>query len=34
MTPDEPGVRTVLGPVAGLLDHVRDAVSGRGKKAG
>jgi hemerythrin superfamily protein len=31
MTPNEPGVRTVLGPVAGLLDHLRDAVSGRGK---
>jgi hemerythrin superfamily protein len=32
MTPNEPGVRTVLGPVAGLLDHLRDAVSGRGKR--
>jgi hemerythrin-like domain-containing protein len=32
MTPNEPGVRTVLGPVASLLDHLRDAVSGRGKK--
>jgi hemerythrin superfamily protein len=31
MTPNEPGVRTVLGPVAGLLDDLRDAVSGRGK---
>ena len=31
MTPNEPGVRTVLGPVASLLDHLRDAVSGRGK---
>jgi hemerythrin-like domain-containing protein len=33
MTPNEPGVRTVLGPVASLLDHLRDAVSGRGKRA-
>jgi hemerythrin superfamily protein len=33
MTPNEPGVRTVLGPVASLLDHLRDAVSGRGKHA-
>jgi hypothetical protein len=24
----------VLGPVASLLDHLRDAVSGRGKHAG
>ncbi len=31
MTPNEAGVRTVLGPVASLLDHLRDAVSGRGK---
>jgi hemerythrin superfamily protein len=33
MTPNEAGVRTVLGPVASLLDHLRDAVSGRGKTA-
>ncbi|MGY1691893.1 hemerythrin domain-containing protein [Geodermatophilus sp. SYSU D01105] len=33
MTPNEAGVRTVLGPVASLLDHLRDAVSGRGKKS-
>jgi hemerythrin-like domain-containing protein len=31
MTPNEPGVRMAVGPVAGLLDHLRDAVSGRGK---
>jgi hemerythrin-like domain-containing protein len=34
MTPNEAGVRTVLGPVASLLDHLRDAVSGRGKSDG
>jgi hemerythrin superfamily protein len=34
LTPNEPGVRTVLGPVASLLDHLRDAVSGRGKQSG
>jgi hemerythrin-like domain-containing protein len=33
MTPNEPGVRLVVGPVASLLDHLRDAVSGRGKKS-
>ncbi|MGY1823808.1 hemerythrin domain-containing protein [Geodermatophilus sp. SYSU D00079] len=32
LTPNEGPVRTVLGPVASLLDHLRDAVSGRGKK--
>jgi len=32
MTPNEPGVRMVVGPVASLLDHLRDAVSGRGKQ--
>ena len=32
MTPNEAGVRTALGPVASLLDHLRDAVSGRGTK--
>ena len=33
MTPNEAGVRTALGPVASLLDHLRDAVSGRGKSS-
>jgi hypothetical protein len=33
MTPNEGTVRAVLGPVASLLDHLRDAVSGRGKKS-
>jgi hypothetical protein len=31
MTPNTPGIRAVAGPVASLLDHLRDAVSGRGK---
>jgi len=31
MTPNEGAIRTVVGPVASLLDHLRDAVSGRGK---
>ncbi|WNV77151.1 hemerythrin domain-containing protein [Geodermatophilus sp. DSM 44513] len=31
MTPNEGVVRTVAGPVASLLDHLRDAVTGRGK---
>jgi hemerythrin-like domain-containing protein len=31
MTPNEPGIRMAVGPVASLLDHLRDAVSGRGK---
>ena len=31
MTPNQPGVRMAVGPVASLLDHLRDAVSGRGK---
>jgi hemerythrin-like domain-containing protein len=31
MTPNEAGIRTAVGPVASLLDHLRDAVSGRGK---
>ncbi|HEY4626701.1 MAG TPA: hemerythrin domain-containing protein [Blastococcus sp.] len=31
LTPNEAGVRMVAGPVASLLDHLRDAVSGRGK---
>ena len=30
-TPNEAGVRLAVGPVASLLDHLRDAVSGRGK---
>ncbi|MGY1743006.1 MULTISPECIES: hemerythrin domain-containing protein [unclassified Blastococcus] len=34
LTPNEAGVRTALGPVASLLDHLRDAVSGRGKQSG
>ena len=33
LTPNEGVVRTVAGPVASLLDHLRDAVSGRGKTA-
>jgi hemerythrin superfamily protein len=33
MTPNEAGVRLAVGPVAGLLEHLRDAVSGRGKQA-
>jgi hemerythrin-like domain-containing protein len=31
MTPNEAGVRMAVGPVASLLDHLRDAVSGRGR---
>src|SRR3712207_5557570 len=34
MTPNEAGVRLAVGPVASLLDHLRDAVSGRGEHAG
>jgi hemerythrin superfamily protein len=34
MTPNEGLVRTVAGPVASLLDHLRDAVSGRGRSGG
>jgi hemerythrin superfamily protein len=30
-TPNEAGIRLAVGPVASLLDHLRDAVSGRGK---
>ena len=33
LTPNSAGIRTVLGPVAGLLDHLRDAVSGRGRSS-
>jgi hemerythrin superfamily protein len=33
MTPNEPGVRLAVGPIASLLDHLRDAVSGRGKQS-
>jgi hemerythrin-like domain-containing protein len=33
MTPNEAGIRLAVGPVASLLDHLRDAVSGRGKQA-
>ena len=31
LTPNDAGIRAVAGPVASLLDHLRDAVSGRGK---
>ena len=34
MTPNNPAVRAVAGPLASLLDHLRDAVSGRGKQGG
>ena len=33
MTPNEAGVRLAVGPLASLIDHLRDAVSGRGKQA-
>ena len=33
MTPNNAGVRAVAGPLASLLDHLRDAVSGRGKQS-
>ena len=33
MTPNEAGVRLAVGPIASLLDHLRDAVSGRGTKS-
>jgi hemerythrin-like domain-containing protein len=33
MTPNEAGIRLAVGPVASLLDHLRDAVSGRGAKS-
>ncbi len=32
MVPNEGPVRTALGPVAALVDHLRDAVSGRGRQ--
>jgi hemerythrin-like domain-containing protein len=32
MTPNDASVRLAVGPVASLLDHLRDAVSGRGKR--
>jgi len=34
LTPNEASIRALLGPVASLLDHVRDAVSGRGRRTG
>jgi hemerythrin-like domain-containing protein len=34
LTPNDATIRAVLGPVASLLDHLRDAVSGRGKHTG
>jgi len=34
LTPNEAWVRAVAGPFASLLDHLRDAISGRGKRAG
>jgi hemerythrin-like domain-containing protein len=33
LTPNEAGVRLAVGPVASLIDHLRDAVSGRGKQS-
>jgi hemerythrin-like domain-containing protein len=33
MTPNDAGIRLAVGPVASLLDHLRDAVSGRGTKS-
>ena len=32
MTPNDANVRRLAAPLAGLLDHLRDAVSGRGKR--
>jgi hypothetical protein len=29
-TPNEPGIRKAVGPVVGLFDRMRDAVSNRG----
>lgn len=34
MTPNEGAVRAVAGPLASMIDHLRDAVSGRGKHTG
>ncbi|HLM49859.1 MAG TPA: hypothetical protein VK279_04870 [Solirubrobacteraceae bacterium] len=28
--PNEPGARTAVGPVASLMDRMRDAITGRG----
>ncbi|MCW2635854.1 MAG: Hemerythrin cation binding domain protein [Blastococcus sp.] len=33
MTPNDAGIRLTVGAVASLLDHLRDAVSGRGTKS-
>ena len=33
LTPNDATVRLAVGPVASLLDHLRDAVSGRGKQS-
>jgi hemerythrin-like domain-containing protein len=33
MTPNDAGVRLAVGPAASLIDHLRDAVSGRGKQS-
>jgi hemerythrin superfamily protein len=30
-TPNQPGIRMTVGPIASLIDHIRDAVTGRGK---
>ena len=32
--PNEGAVRAVAGPLASMIDHLRDAVSGRGKHTG
>ena len=32
MTPNGAGVRLAVGPLASLIDHLRDAVTGRGKQ--
>ena len=33
MTPNDAGVRLAVGPLASMIDHLRDAVSGRGKQS-
>ena len=33
MTPNDVGIRLAVGPVASLIDHLRDAVSGRGEQS-